>query len=89
MEPVAMPVTGNAKVDHFFAIVGLVMTMASTAASILNAKVRAVLDAGDEVPVVFLGLALAMNYAALNIDKAAQIHKLLKGGKVVVTRVNP
>jgi hypothetical protein len=87
MEPVIMPVTGNARVDHWFAVIGIVMTSASTAASILNAKVRAVLDAGEEVPVVFLGFALAMNYAALNIDKAAQIHRLLKGGKVVVTRV--
>jgi hypothetical protein len=85
MDP--MPITGNTKVDHLFAIVGIIMSASSTAASILNAKVRAVLDAGEEVPVVFLGLALAMNYAALNIDKAAQIHKLLKGGKVVVTRV--
>jgi|LauGreDrversion4_2_1035121.scaffolds.fasta_scaffold49323_5 hypothetical protein len=85
MDP--MPITGNTKVDHLFAIVGIIMSASSTAASILNAKVRAVLDAGEEVPVVFLGLALAMNYAALNIDKAAQIHRLLKGGKVVVTRV--
>jgi hypothetical protein len=85
MDP--MPITGNTKVDHLFAIVGIIMSASSTAASILNAKVRAVLDAGEEVPVVFLGFALAMNYAALNIDKAAQIHRLLKGGKVVVTRV--
>jgi hypothetical protein len=85
MDP--MPITGNTKVDHLFAIVGIIMSASSTAASILNAKVRAVLDAGEEVPGVFLGLALAMNYAALNIDKAAQIHRLLKGGKVVVTRV--
>jgi len=85
MDP--MPITGNTKVDHLFAIVGIIMSASSTAASILNAKARAVLDAGEEVPVVFLGLALAMNYAALNSDKAAQIHRLLKGGKVVVTRV--
>lgn len=85
MDP--MPVTGNVKVDHFFAIVGVVMSVASTAASVLNAKVRGVLDAGEEVPKAFLWLALCVNYLALNMDKAAQIHRLLKGGSVVVTRV--
>jgi len=85
MEP--MPVTGNAKIDHLFAVVGIVMSIASTAASVLNAKVRGVLDSGDEVPTLFLYLALVANYAALNIDKAAQLHKLLRGGTVVVTRI--
>jgi hypothetical protein len=87
METTLLPVTGNAKLDHYLAIVGIVSTVASTLASALNAKVRAVLDAGDEVPTAFLYLALAANYAALNVDKAAQVHKLLKGGTVIVTKV--
>lgn len=87
MEPSSMPITGNAKIDHFFTIVGLVMSASSTAASVLNAKVRATLDAGDDVPRPFLYLALILNYAAFNIDKAAQLHKLLRGDIVVMTRV--
>jgi len=92
MEPSALVeaaqlVTGNPTLDRWFTILGIILTSASTAASILNAKIRAVLDAGDEVPMPFLGLALVLNYAAFNIDKAAQLHKLIKGEKVVVTRV--
>lgn len=85
MEP--LPLTGNAILDHWLAILGLVMSVSSTAASFLNAKVRAVLDAGEEVPGPFVYLALAANYLAINIDKAAQLHRLLKGGAVVVTRI--
>lgn len=82
-----MPITGNKKVDHLFAVIGIVMSVSSTAASVLNAKVRGVLDAGEEVPVAFLWLALGVNYLALNMDKTAQLHRLLKGGAVVVTRI--
>jgi hypothetical protein len=85
MEP--MPITGNAKIDHLFTIIGLVMSVSSTAASVLNAKVRGVLDAGEEVPTPFLWLTLCVNYLALNMDKTAQLHRLLKGGAVVVTRI--
>lgn len=85
MQP--LPVTGNALLDHWLAILGIVMSVSSAAASFLNGKVRAVLDAGETVPPPFLYLALAANYLAVNIDKAAQLHRLLKGGAVVVTRV--
>jgi len=84
----SMPITGNAKIDHFFTIIGIVMSVASTAASVLNAKVRGVLDAGEEVPVPFLWMTLCVNYLALNMDKTAQLHRLLKGGSVVVTRID-
>lgn len=87
MEPTLLPVTGNAKLDHYLAIIGIVSTVASTLASALNAKVRSTLDAGDEVPRAFLYLALAANYGAMNVDKAAQVHKLLRGCAVVVTKV--
>jgi hypothetical protein len=82
-----MPVTGNPTLDHWLAILGIVMSVSSTAASVLNGKIRAALDAGEEVPALFLYTALAINTVALNVDKAAQMQKLLKGGAVVVTRV--
>jgi hypothetical protein len=85
MEPTL--VTGNATLDKCFAVVGLVMSVSSTAASVLNAKVRSTLDVGEEVPPLFLYLSLAVNYLALNIDKAAQVHRLLRGESVVVTKV--
>jgi hypothetical protein len=40
------------------------------------------------VPVPFLWLTLFVNYLALNMDKAAQLHRLLKGGSVTVTRID-
>ena len=87
MEPMTVPVTGNATLDHWLAVFGLVTSIASTAASILNGKIRAALDAGEEIPALFLWLGLAVNTVALNVDKAAQMQKLLKGSAVVVTRV--
>jgi hypothetical protein len=85
MEP--MPVTGNPKIDHWLAVLGLVMSVSSTAASLLNARIRSALDMGEQVPALFVWLGLVVNYLAMNIDKAAQLHRLLKGGEVVVTRV--
>lgn len=82
-----MPVTGNATLDHWLAILGLVMSVSSAAASFLNGKIRVVLDEGEDVPALFLYLALAVNVVAFNIDKAAQMQKLLRGGSVIVTRV--
>lgn len=88
MDPMTpLPLTGNATLDHYLALVGVVVTVASASATFLNAKIRAALDAGEAVPSAFLYLALIANYAAVNIDKAAQLHRLLRGEKVVVTRV--
>lgn len=80
-------VTGNPRLDHYLAIIGLVMSMASAAASFINSKVRSVLDAGEDVPPLFLYAALAANYLAFNVDKAAQLHRLLRGHKMEITRI--
>jgi hypothetical protein len=74
-----IPVTGNATLDHWLAIIGIATTLSSAASSFLNTKVRAAIDSGAEIPVAFLYLALVANYAALNIDKCSQLHKLLRG----------
>lgn len=85
----AMPVTGNPTLDHWLAILGIVMSVSSTAASVINAKIRTALDEGHEIPALFLYTALAANYLALNVDKAAQLHKLLRGHPMVVTKIAP
>jgi hypothetical protein len=76
--------TGNATVDHWLAVLGVVLTVSSTAASFLNGKIRAAIDAEGEAPPLFLYAALVFNYAAFNADKAMQIHKLLRGTPVKV-----
>lgn len=87
MDP--MPVTGNPVVDHWLAIIGLVMSVASAAASFLNGKVRDALDAGEEIPSLFLYTALVINSLAFNIDKAGQMQRLLRGQSVMITRMGP
>jgi hypothetical protein len=79
-----MPVTGNATLDHWLAILGIVTTLSSAAATFINTKVRAAIDTSEEVPTAFLYLALAANYAAINIDKCSQLHKLLRGEPATV-----
>lgn len=85
MEPLL--VTGNATLDHWLAILGIVMSVSSTAASVLNGKIRAALDEGDEIPALFLYAGLVINTVALNVDKASQMNRLIKGGSVSVTKV--
>ena len=82
MEPIL--VTGNAKLDHYLTIIGIVTTLSSMAATFLNAKMRAVVDAGETIPKPFMYVALAANYAALNIDKCAQLHRMLDGKPMTV-----
>jgi hypothetical protein len=77
--------TGNQKVDHLIGLGGTLVTVASLAAAQLNHKVREAMDSEGEVPDLFLWLALVLNCLALNIDKAAQMQKLLKGHPVKQT----
>jgi hypothetical protein len=79
--------TGNPKIDHLLAILGVVVTASSALAGFLNARIRAALDDGSEVPAPFLYMALLCNYLAVNLDKAGQISRLLKGAPVTVLKV--
>jgi len=87
MDPTLMPVTGNAKLDHYLTIIGIAVTLASGAATFINAKVRAAIDSEGEVLSPFLYLALIVNVLALNIDKATQMSKILRGKSVAVITV--
>jgi hypothetical protein len=77
MEPI--PTTGHVSLDRWLAILGTVVTLASFAATWTNGKVRAAIDAQEEVPLPFLYVSLVFNYAACNFDKTAQLHRLLSG----------
>lgn len=84
--------TGNAKIDHWLGLIGVFVTISSAAASFINAKIRSALDAGSEsadIPALFLYTGLAANYCAFNVDKAAQIHRMLRGQPVTVVKVGP
>lgn len=84
-----VPVTGNATLDHYLAILGLVTTLSSAAATFINARVRSAISAGTEIPLPFLYVALVANYAAFNIDKCVQLHKLLRGVPATMLLVDP
>lgn len=85
----SMPVTGNPTLDHYLAILGIVTTLSSAAATFINARLRAALDAREEVPRFFLYLALMVNYAAFNIDKCGQFQRLLSGVPATMMVVRP
>lgn len=80
--------TGNPKIDHLLGILGIVVTVSSAAASFINGKIRAAIDAEGEAPTLFLWMGLVLNYLAFNADKAVQIQKLLRGQSVTVIKVN-
>lgn len=80
--------TGNAKLDHLLGLLGVVVTLASTAAGFVNAKIRAALDAGEsDIPWPFLALGLTLNTLAFNVDKASQLRRMMRGAPVTVLKV--
>jgi hypothetical protein len=86
--PSIMPVTGNAQIDHWLAILGIAVTAASTAATFLNAKIREAIDAEGSAPKLFLWLGVIVNTLAFNADKVSQMQKLLNGHEVTVIMVH-
>lgn len=81
--------TGNPKVDHVVGLVGTVVTLSSIIAGSLNSRIRAALDSEGEVPSLFLYAGIVLNYLAINLDKAAQLSKILRGAEVTVLSVRP
>ena len=82
MDPI--PTTGHASFDHWLAILGTVVTLASFGATWTNGKIRNAIDAAEGVPAAFLYLSLVLNYGACNFDKVAQLHRLLSGKEMTV-----
>jgi hypothetical protein len=83
-----IPVTGNPKLDHWLAILGIAMSVSSAAATFLNSKIRAAIDSEGEVPTLFLWLGIAVNAVAFNLDKCAQFQKMLRGHSVKVLTIS-
>lgn len=67
--------------DSFISLAGVVVPVASLAASVLNQRIRRSQADGASVAPWILAVAAGLNAVALNGDKAVQAVKLAKGGK--------
>jgi hypothetical protein len=67
--------------DGIISIAGIVVPVASLAASLLNQRIRSAQAEGRQVDAWILHVAAALNAVALNGDKALQAVKLAKGKK--------
>ncbi len=77
--------TGNPRLDHWIGLIGTFVTIASFVAGSLNQRIRSSIDTEGEAPRFFLYAGLVLNYCAINLDKAAQMHKLLRGQPIQKT----
>lgn len=67
--------------DGIIGIAGIVVPVASLAASLLNQRIRSAQAESRQVDAWILHVAAALNAVALNGDKALQAVKLAKGKK--------
>jgi hypothetical protein len=67
--------------DGIINLAGIVVPVASLAASVLNQRIRSAQAEGSSVAPWILTLSAGLNAVALNGDKAVQAVKLVKGGK--------
>jgi hypothetical protein len=69
--------------DGLIGIAGIVVPVASLAASLLNQRIRSAQAEGATVASWILTFAAALNALALNGDKAVQALKIMKRGKAL------
>jgi hypothetical protein len=67
--------------DGIINLAGIVVPVASLAASVVNQQIRSAQAESKPVASWLLTLAAGLNAVALNGDKAVQAVKLAKGGK--------
>ena len=67
--------------DVLISLAGIVVPVASLAASVVNQQIRSAQADGKSVASWLLHLSAGLNAVALNGDKAVQAVKLVKGGK--------
>ena len=67
--------------DGIINLAGIVVPVASLAASVINQQIRSAQADGKSVASWMLTVAAGLNAVALNGDKAVQAAKLVKGGK--------
>lgn len=80
------PVTGDARIDGFLAIVGAVVPLLSAVASFVNHIVRVKTDAGKTPAPGLLALGSAVNIASINVDKGIQLAKMMAALSVPQTK---
>lgn len=66
------------KIDNVLEIVGLIVPLLSSLASLFNGKVRAKQTQGLEIPPFMAKAGAVLNVGAMNFDKAHQLLTLVK-----------
>lgn len=64
--------------EHILAIIGAVVPLLSTIASVINHVVRASLEKGEEPSKALVATGAVLNVGAVNLDKATQLVKMLR-----------
>lgn len=64
--------------EHILAIVGAVVPLLSTIASIINQVVRSSIEKGEEPSKALVATGAILNVGAVNLDKASQLVKMLR-----------
>lgn len=70
----------DAKVEQALAILGALVPLASALASFMNHMVREKQAKGEAVSPLMLAAGSALNAASINLDKAVQLGRMVKGG---------
>lgn len=65
--------------DNVLTLAGALIPVFSALASFVNHLVRTKQAAGEPVPSMLLGAGAILNVAAVNVDKAVQLTKAMKG----------
>lgn len=77
------------KLEFISMVAGVVVTLLSGVASLLNHIIRKKTDAGEEVSKGLITAASVLNFLAVNLDKGVQLAKMATGKPVPVTAALP
>lgn len=76
-----MDIWNDPKFEHILAIVGALVPLASALSSFLNHAVRNRQAKGEVVHPALLVAGSALNMASVNLDKAVQLGRMMRGGR--------
>lgn len=76
-------------IEHIMAIVGALVPVFSALSSFVNHLVRTKQTAGEPVSAALLGAGAVLNLASVNVDKAVQMAKAMKGLSAVPVAAKP
>lgn len=77
--------TADQHIERTLAIIGALVPVLSTVASLVNHIIRSRTDAGQQVSPAMLHAGAFLNVASVNMDKAVQLAKMARGQEVPVT----